>query len=86
MKVSRVFQGSFQGGSRVFERNSKVISGKFKWDLRLFKRTSNRCLRKVSKVLQGCFKEVLGVSKGRYLKQGQRVFKGSFKHLGEWVP
>ena len=99
MKVSRkieeCFKGSFQGVSKIFERNSK-FKGCFKWDwrlfhwsfkwvLRVFKISSNGCLRQVSKLLPGCFKEdwvVLVETFKDDLKELQRYLKelkGCFK-------
>ena len=47
-----MFQGSFKRVSRVFERSSKVISGKFQM---YFKGV---CFKEVLKVFQRSFKEV----------------------------
>ena len=72
--VSRKFQGNFKGVqirlktisssieriSRVFERSSTGVSGKFLWCLRCFKKVPKKfpeCFKKVSRLFQECYKE-----------------------------
>ena len=61
---SRVFQERLKGisreiwVSRVFERNSKVILGKFQSFAKGVSRKSQACSKKVFRMLQGNFKVV----------------------------
>ena len=67
-------QGSFQWGSRVFERSSKGISGVGKGVSWKFQRFS----KKVFRMLQGTFKGVSRKFQGRF--NGVYVgFKGGYK-------
>ena len=53
-----MFQGSFQGISRVMEKNSKGISEKFQMCFKGDSRKFQECSKKVFSVLQGRLKGV----------------------------
>ena len=93
-----MFRGSFQWVSRVFERNSKGISGMFQICFKEVSRVLQGIVKGVSRKFHGCFNENWSVFQwsfkwvSRVFKRSsrgvwgkfQRVFQGSFKCVSRW--